>query len=25
VIMFLIVGWVTNRAIRDWHESGRKR
>jgi ABC-type nitrate/sulfonate/bicarbonate transport system permease component len=25
VTMFLIVGWVTNRAIRDWHESGRKR
>lgn len=25
VTMFLIVGWVTNRAIRNWHESGRKR
>jgi NitT/TauT family transport system permease protein len=25
VTMFLIVGWITNRAIRDWHESGRKR
>jgi NitT/TauT family transport system permease protein len=25
VIMFLIVGWVTNRAIRNWHESAKKR
>lgn len=25
VVMFLIVGWVTNRAIRNWHESGRRR
>ena len=25
IVMFLIVGWVTNRAIRSWHDSGRKR
>ena len=25
VLMFLIVGWVTTRAIRNWHESARKR
>ena len=25
VIMFLIVGWVTNRAIRNWHESAKKK
>jgi NitT/TauT family transport system permease protein len=24
IIIFLIVGWVTNRAIRNWHESVRK-
>jgi NitT/TauT family transport system permease protein len=24
VIMFLIVGWVTTRAIRNWHESARR-
>jgi hypothetical protein len=23
--MFLIVGWVTNRAIRNWHESAKKK
>ncbi|MFM8311310.1 MAG: ABC transporter permease [Ilumatobacteraceae bacterium] len=25
VVMFLIVGWITTRAIRNWHESARKR
>ncbi len=25
VTIFLIAGWVTNRAIRDWHESGKKK
>lgn len=25
IVMFLIVGWITNRAIRNWHESGRRR
>ncbi|MFM8267028.1 MAG: ABC transporter permease [Ilumatobacteraceae bacterium] len=25
VVMFLIVGWVTTRAIRNWHESARRR
>lgn len=25
VTMFLIVGWITTRAIRNWHESARKR
>ncbi|MFN8022338.1 MAG: ABC transporter permease [Acidimicrobiales bacterium] len=25
IVMFLIVGWITNRAIRSWHDSGRKR
>jgi ABC-type nitrate/sulfonate/bicarbonate transport system permease component len=24
VIMFLIVGWITSRAIRNWHDSARK-
>jgi NitT/TauT family transport system permease protein len=24
VIMFLIVGWITNRAIRNWHDSARR-
>lgn len=25
VVMFLIVGWITNRAIRNWHDSARNR
>lgn len=25
VIIFLIAGWITNRAIRDWHESAKKK
>ncbi|MEY4231673.1 MAG: hypothetical protein RLZZ362_2522 [Actinomycetota bacterium] len=25
VLMFLIVGWITNRAIRNWHDSARSR
>lgn len=25
VLMFLLMGWLTNRAIRNWHESARKR
>jgi NitT/TauT family transport system permease protein len=25
VIMFLIVGWITNRAIRNWHESASRK
>ncbi len=25
VIMFLIVGWITNRAIRNWHESAARK
>ncbi len=25
VIMFLIMGWITTRAIRNWHDSARKR
>jgi NitT/TauT family transport system permease protein len=25
VVMFLIVGWITTRAIRNWHESARRR
>ena len=25
IVMFLIVGWITNRAVRNWHESGRRR
>jgi NitT/TauT family transport system permease protein len=25
VIMFLVIGYVTNRAIRNWHDSARKR
>lgn len=24
VVMFLIVGWITTRAIRNWHESARR-
>jgi NitT/TauT family transport system permease protein len=25
VVMFLIMGWITTRAIRNWHDSARKR
>lgn len=25
VVMFIIVGWITARAIRNWHESARSR
>jgi NitT/TauT family transport system permease protein len=25
VLMFLIMGWITTRAIRNWHDSARKR
>ena len=25
VIMFLVIGYVTNRAIRNWHDSARER
>jgi hypothetical protein len=25
VIMFLVIGYVTNRAIRNWHDSARQR
>ena len=25
VLMFVIVGWITSRAIRNWHDSARSR
>ena len=25
VLMFLLMGWLTSRAIKNWHESARKR
>jgi NitT/TauT family transport system permease protein len=25
VLMFLLMGWITTRAIRNWHDSARKR
>jgi NitT/TauT family transport system permease protein len=25
VVMFLVIGYVTNRAIRNWHDSARER
>jgi NitT/TauT family transport system permease protein len=25
VIMFLVIGYITNRAIRNWHDSARER
>ncbi len=25
VVMFIIVGWITTRAIRNWHDSARSR
>jgi NitT/TauT family transport system permease protein len=25
VVMFLVIGYITNRAIRNWHDSARRR